>query len=142
MEDASRGFLDPVRRSMRQVRAVVGAATLDPVLLTAAERIQYEGSLRREEADAGIRALAEAGISIRRIGQRLGHSRKVVRAVPRGERTDVFGQDRAAVQAASTLPCSNDQTKGQITKLKLAKCQMYGRGKIDLLQARLNGLTP
>jgi hypothetical protein len=39
MENASRGFLDAVRRSMRQVREVVGAATLDPALLTAAERI-------------------------------------------------------------------------------------------------------
>ena len=36
-----------------------------------------------------------------------------------------------------TLPWSNGQTEGQITKLKLVKRQMYGRGKIDLLQARL-----
>ncbi len=77
MENASRGFLDAVRRSMRQVREVVGAATIDPALLTAAERIQYEGYLRREEADAAIRSLAEAGVPIRRICQRLGHSRKV-----------------------------------------------------------------
>ena len=69
MENASRGFLDAVRRSMREVREVVGAATLDPALLTAAERIQYEGYLRREEADAAIRALAEAGVPIRRIGR-------------------------------------------------------------------------
>lgn len=283
MENASRGFLDAVRRSMRQVREVVGAATLDPALLTAAERIQYKGYLRREESDAAIRALAEAGVPIRRIGQRLGHSRKMVRAVLRGERTDVFrvrqssleayllwldaqwdagsrnatelwrkakvqgfqgslrvvgewatrrrraeqanierlqrvpsartlarllttgrdrltkaetltvatveegvpalvearevvsafqtmvramepgrlegwlmraeaslvasfargiGQDESAVQPAITLPWSNGQTEGQITKLKLVKRQMYGRGKIDLLQARLVGLTP
>ncbi|WHQ70535.1 ISL3-like element ISMex24 family transposase [Methylorubrum extorquens] len=283
MENASRGFVDAVRRSMRQVREIISAAALDPALLTAAERIQYEGYLRREEADAAIRALAEAGVPIRRIGQRLGHSRKVVRAVLRGERTDVFrvrqssleaylpwldaqwdagsrnateiwrqaklqgfrgslrvvgewatrrrraeqanierlqrvpsartlarwlttgrdrltkaetltvatvedgmpalvearevvgafqtmvramepgrlegwlrraeaslvasfargiGRDRSAVQAAITLPWSNGQTEGQITKLKLVKRQMYGRGKIDLLQARLIGLTP
>ncbi|MCE4227013.1 ISL3 family transposase [Methylobacterium sp. C25] len=283
IENASRGFLDAVRRSMRQVREVVGAATIDPALLTAAERIQYEGYLRRDEADAAIRALAEAGVPIRRIGRRLGHSRKVVRAVLRGERTDVFrvrqssldaylpwldaqwdagsrnateiwrrakaqgfrgslrvvgewatrrrraeqanierlqrvpsartlarwlttgrdrltkaetltvaavengmpalvearkvisafqtmvramapnrlegwltraeaslvasfargvGQDRSAVRAAITLPWSNGQTEGQITKLKLVKRQMYGRGKMDLLQARLIGLSP
>lgn len=282
MGNASRGFLDAVRRSMRQVREVIGAATIDPARLTAAERIQYEGYLRREEADAAIRALAEAGVSIRQICQRLGHSRKVVRAVLRGERTDVFrvrqssldayrpwlnaqweagsrnatelwrraqgqgfrrslhvvgewatrrrraerakierlqrvpsartlarwlttgrdrltkaetltvaavengvpalvearevvgafqtlvramapdrlegwlmragtglvasfargvGQDRAAVLAAITLPWSNGQTDGQITKLKLVKRQMYGRGKIDLLQACLIGFT-
>ncbi len=29
--------------------------------------------------------------------------------------------------------------EGQITKLKLVKRQMYGRGKIDLLQARVIG---
>lgn len=283
MENASRSFVDAVRRSMRQVPEVISAAALDPALLTAAERIQYEGYLRREDADAAIRALAEAGVPIRRIGQRLGHSRKVVRAVLRGERTDVFrvrqssleaylpwldaqwdagsrnateiwrqaklqgfrgslrvvgewatrrrraeeanierlqrvpsartlarwlttgrdrltkaetltvatvedgmpalvearevvgafqtmvramkpgrleewlrraeaslvasfargiDRDRSAVQAAITLPWSNGQTEGQITKLKLVKRQMYGRGKIDLLQARLIGLTP
>ena len=41
--------------------------------------------------------------------------------------------------AAITEPWSNGQTEGQITKLKLVKRQMYGRGKIDLLQARLIG---
>ena len=53
-----------------------------------------------------------------------------------------IGQDRSAVQAAITLPWSNGQTEGQVTKLKLVKRQMYGRGKTDLLQARLIGLTP
>ena len=43
MENASRAFLDAVRKSMRQIRAAIGAATIDPDLLTAAERIQYEG---------------------------------------------------------------------------------------------------
>ena len=53
MENASRAFLDAVRKSMRQVRSVIGATTIDPELLTAAERIQYEGFLRREETNAG-----------------------------------------------------------------------------------------
>lgn len=48
-------------------------------------------------------------------------------------------KDRAAVSAAITSPWSNGQTEGQITKLKLVKRQMYGRGKIDLLQARVIG---
>jgi transposase len=48
-------------------------------------------------------------------------------------------KDEAAVRAANTLPWSNGQTEGQITKLKLVKRQMYGRAKIDLLQARLIG---
>jgi transposase len=48
-------------------------------------------------------------------------------------------RDKAAVRAAITEPWSNGQTEGQITKLKLVKRQMYGRAKIDLLQARLMG---
>ncbi len=283
MENASRSFLDAVRFSMRQVREVVGAATINPALLTAAERIQYEGYLRREEADAAIRALSQAGMPIRQIVRRLGHSRKVVREVLRGERSDMFRvrqssleahlpwldaqweagarnatdlwrrakeqgfrgslrvvgewatrrrraeaaeierlqrvpsartlarllttsrdhltkaetltvaaveqgvpallearvivagfqamvrtmapdklgawaarangslvasfargivRDGAAVRAALALPWSNGQTEGQVTKLKLVKRQMYGRGRIDLLQARLIGFSP
>lgn len=48
-------------------------------------------------------------------------------------------KDEAAVRAAMTLPWSNGQTEGQITRLKLVKRQMYGCGKLDLLQARLLG---
>jgi transposase len=47
--------------------------------------------------------------------------------------------DEAAVRAAIILPWSNGQTEGQITRLKLVRRQMYGRGKLDLLQARLIG---
>ncbi len=48
-------------------------------------------------------------------------------------------KDRNAVIAAITLPWSNGQTEGQITKLKLVKRQMYGRGKLDIFQARVIG---
>jgi len=48
-------------------------------------------------------------------------------------------KDEAAARAAITLPWSNGQTEGQITKLKLVKRQMCGRAKIDLLQARMIG---
>jgi transposase len=265
---------------MRQVRTVMGATTIDLKLLTAAERIQYEGYLRREETNAAILALSTNGIPIKQIVRQTGHSRKLVRQVIRGERTDVFrtrqssldlqlpwlddqwasgcrngaelwrrlkargfrgslrvisewatrrrrgeradtqnlrripsartiarlmtvgrdlltkaetvtvaaieagvptlveareiiaefhlmirrkveaghtpwieraraslvapfangvAKDEAAVRAAMTSPWSNGQTEGQITRLKLVKRQMYGRGKIDLLQARLIG---
>jgi transposase len=46
-------------------------------------------------------------------------------------------QDRAAVCAALSLPWSNGQTEGQITRLKLLKRQMYGRAKLDLLRLRM-----
>jgi transposase len=53
-----------------------------------------------------------------------------------GVRTDL-----AAVHAAIVSPWSNGQTEGQITKLKLVKRQMYGRAKLDLLEARLIAAT-
>ncbi|WP_158801466.1 ISL3 family transposase [Acidisoma sp. L85] len=279
MENASRAFLDAVRKSMRQIRSVVGAATINPKLLTAAERIQYEGYLRREEDNAAILRLAKDGIAIKEIVRRTGYSRCLVRRILRGQRSDIFRvresslelylpwlderwaagdrnatalwrrlkqegfrgslrvisewatrrrqadkvgsapsrtpaartiarlltisrdqlsrsealtvaaiedgvpllveareivaafqamvrkrcldvldpwlerarsslvvsfangvlKDKAAVSAAITSPWSNGQTEGQITKLKLVKRQMYGRGKLDLLQARVMG---
>ena len=281
MENASRAFLDAVRKSMRQIRSVIGAATINPDLLTAAERIQYEGYLRREETNAVILRLAEGRAAIKEIVRRTGHSRGLVRKVLRGQRSDIFRvrenslelhlqwldaqwaagerngtelwrrlkrqgfrgclrvvsewatrrrqaesadgalsrtpsartiarlmtigrdglskaetvtvaaieggvpllveareiiaafqamirkksaielepwiekartslvtsfangiiKDQAAVTAAITSLWSNGQTEGQITKLKLVKRQMYGRGKIDLLQARVIGAS-
>lgn len=280
MENASSAFLDAVRRSMRDIRNAVGAAAINPALLTAAERIQYEGYLRRKETSAAIKAHAANDLSIKEIARRTGHSRRLVRSVLRGGRTDIFrcrenslepwlgwlddqwaagerngarmwrrlkaqgfrgslrvvtewatrrrraekaeklhrtpaartiarlmttGRDRLtkaetvtiatiekalpllvttreliddfhamvrkktassldewlalardsllvsfangmtkdidAVRAAIELQWSNGQTEGQITKLKLVKRQMYGRGKLDLLEARLIGAT-
>lgn len=282
MENASSAFLDAVRRSMRQIRCAIGAMTIKPELLTAAERLQYEGYLHREETNAAIITLSKAGVAIKEIVRRTGHSRGTVRRVLRGERSDVFrtretsleaylpwldlqwatghdngaalwrslraqgfrgslrvvtewatrrrradkvdadtlhrvpsartiarlmtidrndlskaetltvaaveagapslvearriiegfhamirckagadldpwiarartslvasfasgvAKDVSAVHAAIVSQWSNGQTEGQITKLKLVKRQMYGRGKLDLLQARLIGAT-
>jgi transposase len=202
MENASAAFLNAVRRSMRAIRTAVGATTINPELLTRAERLQYEGYLRRKQTNEAIMALVRDAVPLKEIVRRTEHSRKLVRQVSRGESTDVFrtrqstldahlpfldaqwtegcrngaelwrrlqGQGfhgslrvvsewttrrrRAAkatnqqlqkvpsarVRAALTEPWSNGQTEGQITKLKLVKRQMYGRAKIDLLQARLLG---
>jgi transposase len=46
-------------------------------------------------------------------------------------------REHSAVQAALTLPYSNGQVEGQITKLKLLKRQSYGRAKLDLLRQRM-----
>ncbi len=279
MENASRAFLDAVRKSMRQVRSALGASTVAPALLTAAERLQHEGWLRREDANAAVTALAAEGVGIKEIVRRTGNSRGLVRKVLRGQRSDMFRtresslevhrpwldaqwsagfrngaelwrrlraagfrgslrvvtewstrrrraehvdataakvplaraiarfltvgrdgltkaeavtvaaikagvpalvearevvgafqgmvrrrsladldpwlaragaglvasfasgitKDLAAVRAALALPWSNGQTEGQITKLKLVKRQMYGRGNLDILQARVIG---
>ena len=280
MENASRAFLDAVRKSMRQIRTAIGAVTINPDLLSAAERIQYEGYLRREDTNSAILGLSKDGVTIKEIVRRTGYSRGLIRRVLRGQCSDVFRvrenslelhlpwldaqwaagkrngtelwrqlksqgfrgcrrvvsewatrrrkadkvdgsalrrapsartiarlmtiqrddlsksetvtvaaiegdvqvlvearevvaafqamirkksladlepwverarsgliasfangvvRDLAAVSAAFTSPWSNGQTEGQITKLKLVKRQMYGRGKLDLLQARVIG---
>jgi transposase len=90
MENASRAFLDAVRKSMRQIRSAIGAMTINPELLTAAERLQYEGYLRREQTNAAILALAKDGVPLKQIARQTGHSRGLVRQVIRGERSDVF----------------------------------------------------
>ena len=282
MENASAAFLMAVRRSMRDIRKALGVTTVDPALLTAAERLRYEGFQRREDTRLAIEKLFKSGHSIKEIVRRTGHSRKLVRQVIRGERTDIFRtrqsslepylalldgfwsdgcrngaemwrrlrargftgclgvvsewtarrkravstaqalhrvpsartiarlmtvgrdhltqsetvlvaamesavpklaearnlierfqsiirskagadldgwiaaarssllasfgagitKDLAAVHAVITEPWSNGQTEGQITRLKLIKRQMYGRAKIDLIQARLVGVSP
>ena len=90
VEDASAAFLDAVRKSMRAIRSTLGAVTLNPALLTAAERLQYEGFLRRKETTRHILALKGAGHSIKEIVRRTRHSRKLVRQAVRGARDDVF----------------------------------------------------
>ena len=64
---------------MRPIRMALGSVTIDPALLTHAERLQHEGYLRREEAHGIIRALAKAGTPIKEIVRRTGRSRKLVR---------------------------------------------------------------
>ena len=46
-------------------------------------------------------------------------------------------QDKAAVQAGLTLPISNGQVEGQVTKIKLIKRMMYGRAAFPLLRQRV-----
>jgi transposase len=46
-------------------------------------------------------------------------------------------QDLAAVAAALTSSYSNGQVEGQITRTKLIKRSMYGRGGFDLLRLRV-----
>jgi len=90
MENASQAFLAATRSSMRQIREALGAATIDPTLLTAAEKLQYEGYLRREDVNAAVMELSKAGAPIKEIVRRTGHSRGLVRRVLRGQRSEVF----------------------------------------------------
>jgi len=66
------------------------AMSINPDLLSAAERLQYEGYLRREEANAAVFALSKDGVAIKEIVRPTGHSRGLVRQILRGQRGDVF----------------------------------------------------
>jgi len=92
---------------MRQIRSAIGATTIDPKLLTAAERLQYEGYIRREETNATILALSKSGAPIKQIVRQTGHSRKLVRHVIRGERHDVFRTRQSSLD--QHLPWLDDQ---------------------------------
>src|SRR5579872_6224346 len=81
MENASAAFLDAGRRSMRAIRQALGSTAVNPALLSCAERLQYDGYLRREEAHGTVRALAGTGMPIKEIVRRTGRSRKLVRGI-------------------------------------------------------------
>lgn len=107
MENVSHAFLDAAAKSMRAVRAALKVPTIDPTLLTAAERLRYEGWLRREESNAAIQELARGGATIKEIVRRAGFSRGLVRKVLRGQRTDVFRVRESSLEA--WLPSLDEQ---------------------------------
>ncbi|SPL62657.1 Mobile element protein [Ochrobactrum soli] len=107
MENSSRALLDAVGNSMRQIRQAVGSNVVDPKLLTYAERLQYEGYLRRQKTNEAIRGLAKEGLSIRQIVRQTGDSRKLVRNVLRGQRLDVFRTKPSSLD--SWLPWLNNR---------------------------------
>ncbi len=55
LENASAAFLATVQRNMPAIRKAIAAKTLDPKLLTAAEKLQYEGYLRRQQTNQMVR---------------------------------------------------------------------------------------
>lgn len=65
MENASAAFLEAVRQSMHMIRQTLGCAPVDPALLTATERLQYDGHLRRKVEAEAIRVMANAGMPIK-----------------------------------------------------------------------------
>lgn len=75
---------------MRAIRSAIGSSIVDPKLLTRAERLQYDGYLRRQETNESILTLSKQGTPIKQIVKRTGHSRKLVRSVLRGQRDDIF----------------------------------------------------
>ena len=90
LENSGAAFLAAVRHAMPDIRKAVGAQKLDPKILTAAERLQYEGFLRRQHTNRMVRQMAGDGVPLKRIVRLTGLSRKLVRQIVRGEREDVF----------------------------------------------------
>lgn len=91
LENASRAFLDAVRKSMRQIKTAIGSATINPDLLTAAERIQsgISSSRRHERRDSGlgqVRCCNQRNRSSRRPRpwpRQASATRSAIRRVPR-----------------------------------------------------------
>ncbi|SMD20154.1 Transposase [Rhizobium sp. RU36D] len=96
--------------------------TLTPQLVEAGEVVAAFQAMIRKKSLADLETLLERARS------------SLVAAFANG-----VAKDQAAVNAAISSPWSNGQTEGQPTKLKLVKRQLYGRGTIDLLQARVIG---
>jgi transposase len=56
------------------IRTAIGGTTINPKLLTCAERLQYEGYLRRKQTNAVIMALVRDAVPLKEIVRRTGHS--------------------------------------------------------------------
>ncbi len=98
MENASSAFLDAVRASMRRIRSIAGARKIDRKLLSAAERLQYDGWLHRRDANDTVLALVRDGVGLKEIARRSGLSRGTVRRIIRGERGDVFRTRQSSIE--------------------------------------------
>jgi transposase len=90
LENASAAFLAAVQRSMPPIRKAIGGETLNPRLLTAAEKLQFAGFQRRRQTNLLVRKMADEGVPVKRIVRLTGLSRGLVRQIIRGEREDVF----------------------------------------------------
>lgn len=97
LENVSSAFLLTVQCSMPTIRKAVVVLKLDPTLLTAAEKQQYEGFRRRQATNRMVRQMADEGVPIKRIVRATGLSRGLVRRIVRGEREDVFRLRRSSL---------------------------------------------
>jgi len=134
---------DPIEIDVpnRLIRPALDHATLD------ARRQAMVATLTIAAVETGVPTLVEARTLVAGFHEmiRLKAEADLAPWIERGRDSLVasfangVARDIEAVRAAIVSPWSNGQTEGQITKLKLVKRQMYGRGKLDLLQARLIG---
>jgi transposase len=101
-ENASAAFLAAVRSEMPCLRrALAPTGPIDPVTLTRAERIQWDGYQLREALNRQIIDLAGQGVPIRVMARTTGVSRKTIRKVLRGQRHDTFRTRQSSLDAWS-----------------------------------------
>ena len=62
---------------MRAIRDVINPKVIDPTLLTQTERIQHDGFLLRQDNNRIIKAMAAAGMPIKKIARQTRRSRKL-----------------------------------------------------------------
>jgi transposase len=129
-------------------RRTLSARAASILLLTPIEHLSEERVALRERLEAGCAELRDTGERARALltiirdqdgaGLQFWLDAAQEKGVPEMQRFAaglVCEQD--AVQAALDELWSTGQVEGQITKLKLVKRSMYGRAKIDLLEARM-----
>jgi transposase len=132
---------------VENLRRIPSARTIARLMTVGRDTLSKAETVTVAAVEAGVPTLVEAreivaefhGMILRRAAAELSSWIERARASLVASFARGVTNDEAAVRAAIILPWSNGQTEGQITRLKLVRCQMYGRGKIDLLQARLIG---
>ena len=81
-----------------QILQAISAATINPELLTSAERLQYDSYLWRKETNVVISDLAKDGLPIKAAERGTGHSRKLVCDILRGQRTEIFRARQSSIE--------------------------------------------
>jgi transposase len=135
------------RISDAQLRKIPSARTIARMLTHGRDHLNKAETMIVAMIEANVPALSEARGIINRFQEMIrtntvadldswieAAGESLVASFARG-----VTKDRNAVRAAIAGPWSNGQTEGQINRLKVVKRQMYGRAKIDLLEARLIG---
>ena len=135
------------KASEQHLRKVPSARTIARLMLMARDHLSKADTVTVAAIEAGVPALVEARMLVERFHAMIRHKDEAdlhpwiaaAAASLLASFASGIAKDAAAVRTVITMPWSNGQTEGQITRLKLVKRQMYGRGRIDLLQARLIG---
>ena len=130
--------------SAEHLRRVPSARTVALLMTTGRDHLSKADTLTVAAIKGGVPMLAEARSLLDRFHAMARRKTSNLDGWITEASTSLLGsfaagirRDRATVAAAMTSPWSNGQTEGQITKLKLIKRQLYGRAKLDLLEARL-----